>query len=218
MTCKDNVIAIDGPAASGKGTLARNLAEKLDYAYLDTGKLYRVVGWRVLRDEGDPGDETTAVKAARDVREVFSLDMLGNPDLTRDDVGEAASKVSVFPEVRAALLALQQDFAAEPPAGRKGAVLDGRDIGTVVCPNAKVKLFVIADTEVRAERRYKELQSKGIDVTYEAVLADMRKRDARDSGRAAAPLKPADDAVILDTSTMDPDEVLEKALEIVHSA
>jgi cytidylate kinase len=142
--------------------------------------------------------------------------MLRNPELLSDVAGQAASKVSAIPGVREALLQLQRDFANSPPEGFSGAVLDGRDIGTVVCPEAKYKLYVTADTEVRAKRRHKELQSSGIDVTYEAVLADMRQRDARDSGRKTAPLKPADDAVVLDTSGLDIEQALQAALDIIR--
>lgn len=210
------VIAIDGPAASGKGTLARGLAEKLGYAYLDTGKLYRVVGKAVLEAGGDPDDPDDAIPEARDFRDNFNPALLSDPGLARDDVGQAASKVSAIPEVREALLQLQRSFALSPPEGFNGAVLDGRDIGTVICPEAAHKLYVTAETEIRAQRRHKELQSRGIVATYEAVLADMRQRDARDSGRQAAPLKPAKDAVVLDTSDLDASQTLEAALRIIR--
>ncbi len=213
-----NIIAIDGPAASGKGTLARKLAEALDYAHLDTGKLYRAVGIRILRKHHDPGNERDAVAAAQEMMEHFSPEFLFNPELGNDDVGEAASKASQFPGVRDALLQLQKNFAANPPDGKKGAVLDGRDIGTVVCAEAKIKIFIVADTAVRAQRRYKELHSKGIDVTYEAVFADMQRRDERDSGRDAAPLKPAEDAFVMDTTHLTVREVFERAMNIVDSA
>jgi cytidylate kinase len=170
----------------------------------------------VLRSGGDPDDPAAAIPAANQFRNNFDPDMLADPELLKDTAGQAASKVSAIPEVREALLALQHDFADKPPAGFAGAVLDGRDIGTVICPEAKYKLFVTADTEIRAERRHKELQSRGIAVTYEAVLADMRQRDARDSGRKTAPLKPAEDAVVLDTTNMDIDQVLEEALRIIR--
>jgi cytidylate kinase len=212
---KSRVIAIDGPAASGKGTLARSLADRLGFAYLDTGKLYRAAGLAVLGEHGDPADDRSAVLAAEALRDGFTPGMLSDPGLGRDETGSAASKVSVFPGVLAALLDLQKQFAANPPQNKPGAVLDGRDIGTVVCPDADIKFFVTAAIDVRAERRYKELQSKDIDVTYEAVLAEMRRRDARDSGRAASPMKAADDAVILDTTHMHADEALQEALRIV---
>ncbi len=211
------IIAIDGPAASGKGTLARKLAEVLGYAYLDTGKLYRAVGVRVLEAGKNPQNARAAIRAAELLRDEFDVKWLADPVLLTDKAGQAASKVAVVPDVRMALFDLQRSFALNPPDGKKGAVLDGRDIGTVVCPDAPVKLYITASTEVRAQRRTKELQSKGIDVTYEAVLAEMRQRDARDQGRDTAPLRAADDAFVLDTSDLDMDQVLEKALEFVRT-
>lgn len=213
---QNNVIAIDGPAASGKGTLARTLADKLGYAYLDTGKLYRVVGFNVLQKGGDPGDPDTSIYEALDLRNNFEISMLFNPELTTDEAGQAASKASAIPRVRDALFLLQQEFAANPPKGFSGAVLDGRDIGTVICPKAGHKFFVTASTEIRAARRHKELQSKGINVTYDAVLADMKERDARDSNRETAPLKPAEDAVVIDTTHLDIPQVLENVLKIIR--
>ncbi len=215
MNEKVKVIAIDGPAASGKGTLARGLAERLGYAYLDTGKLYRVVGLDVLRKGGNPDDPKDAILAAENFRVNFSSGMLADPELSTDQAGQAASKVSVIPQVRDALLELQKNFAKNPPQGFNGAILDGRDIGTVICPEAEYKFFVTADTEIRAIRRHKELQNRGIAVTYEAVLEDMRQRDARDSGRQAAPLKAAEDAVVLDTTDLDASQALEEALRII---
>ncbi len=205
------IIAIDGPAAAGKGTLARRLAEQLDLAYLDTGLLYRATGKRVLEAGADPEDPAAAEAQAR----ALTPADLDRPDLRVDSVAQAASKVSAVPGVRAALLEFQRNFAATPPGGAKGAVLDGRDIGTVVCPDATVKLFVTASDEVRAERRYKELREKDPDVIYARVLEEMRERDARDRSRAVAPLEPAEDATLLDTSAMNADEVFAKALEIV---
>jgi cytidylate kinase len=212
------VIAIDGPAASGKGTLARTLAGRLGYAYLDTGALYRLVGHKVLESGGDAGDEAAALYAAQNLSRTLKPDDLQNPALRTDNVGQAASKVAKFAGVRAALLQFQKDFAAKPPAGVSGVILDGRDIGTVICPDAPVKLFVTASVEERSKRRYLELTSKGISTTMDEVLADMKERDARDSGRDTAPLKPADDAHILDTSQMDAAAVLEKALSIIATA
>ena len=209
------VIAIDGTAASGKGTLARRLARQLGYAYLDTGKLYRYVGYSIVRDGNDPADEATAEEKARGLEGHLNSDMLADPVLTSDIAGDAASKVAVFDGVRAALLDFQRNFAAKPPENAKGAILDGRDIGTVICPDADLKLFIDANVEIRAKRRYKELQSKEIPVTYGAVLADMRARDARDSGRKNAPMKPADDAIVLDTSEMTAEDVLNKALSLI---
>jgi cytidylate kinase len=206
------IIAIDGPAASGKGTLARRLAERFDLARLDTGLLYRAVGLAVLRRGGDPSDSETAAAAARSL----DLDGLEDPALRAPEVTDAASKVAAIPGVRAALLELQRRFAHEPPGGKRGAVLDGRDIGTVICPDADVKLFVTASSEVRAERRHKELRERGLDSIYAGVLQDLRERDARDAARAVAPLKPADDAVVLDTSVLDADQAFEAAVKIIE--
>ncbi len=215
MSELNNIIAIDGPAASGKGTLARSLADTLDFAYMDTGALYRLVGFTVLERGGDPANSDEAVEAAHFCRDFFDPNLLENPALRLDESGQAASKVAVVPQVREALLDLQKGFAVRPGASYKGAILDGRDIGTVICPEAPVKLFISASDEVRAQRRTKELQSKGIEVTYGAVLKDMRERDARDAARAAAPMKPADDAIAIDTSDLTPAEILDKALGIV---
>ncbi|WP_417831894.1 (d)CMP kinase [Terasakiella sp.] len=205
------VVAIDGPAAAGKGTLARRVAQDLNLAYLDTGLLYRATGFSVLQEQGDPSDENLALVAAQNLQPTD----LENDTLRHDEAAQAASKVAVIQSVRDELLAFQRRFAAEPPAGKNGAVLDGRDIGTVVCPQADVKLFVTASTEVRAQRRLKELQDRGLDAIYAQVLKDMKDRDARDSQRAAAPLKAADDAVILDTSDLDIEEVIAQAKSII---
>lgn len=213
---KPFIIAIDGTAASGKGTLARRLAALLGFAYLDTGKLYRYVGLAVLESGGDPDREEDAAAAARALEGRLRPADLADPALETDRAGKAASCVARFPAVRAALLDLQRNFAARPPDGVKGAILDGRDIGTVICPDAPLKFFVTAPAAVRAERRYKELQSKGFSVKYDAVLADMLERDARDAGRKDAPMKPADDAIVLDTGAMDPGAVLQAALSHVR--
>ncbi len=207
------IIAIDGPSAAGKGTLARRLAAALDFAVLDTGLLYRAVGAKVLAQGQDPGDPAAAERAAV---ELVTED-LSRTDLRSEAVGEAASQVAALPEVRAQLLAFQRRFAAEPPAGKAGAVLDGRDIATVVCPEAEVKVFLTADLEARAARRSKELRERGEEAIYPRVLQEMQDRDARDSGRAAAPLRPADDAIVLDTTEMDPDAVFEAVLAVVQS-
>ncbi|MCE8509141.1 (d)CMP kinase [Ruegeria pomeroyi] len=190
-------VAIDGPAAAGKGTISKAVAAHFGFAHLDTGLLYRAVGRRTLAGEA-------AEAAARDLRP----EDLERDDLRTAEVAQAASKVAVIPEVRAALVDFQRAFARR--AG--GAVLDGRDIGTVICPEAEVKLFVTASAEIRAERRYLELTGKGHDTTREAVLADVRERDARDADRATAPMKPAKDAVLLDTSTMDIPTALSAAI------
>lgn len=205
------IIAIDGPAASGKGSLAKKLAAHLGFAHLDTGLLYRKIGLDVLKSGGNPGLEADAIAAAK----TLDASALDDPTLKSDEAGNAASQVGQFAAVRNALFQFQRDFAQKNAAG---VILDGRDIGTVICPDATVKLFITASAEVRAERRLKELQDRGIAARYADVLADMKERDARDSGRSAAPLKPAADAHILDTSTMTPDEVLEKALFIIAQA
>ena len=209
------VIAIDGPAASGKGTLARRIAQTLGYAWLDTGLLYRAAGIVAADAGANPADPVAAAEAARELsRRVAEQGpaALGDPRLRGDQAADAASKLSVVPAARAALLELQRDFARSPAAG---AVLDGRDIGTVVCPDAEVKLYVIADVEERARRRVKELQARGQAAIYQAVLEDLKQRDARDSGRAVAPLKPAYDAFLLDTSALDADQALAAALSII---
>ena len=197
------IIAVDGPAAAGKGTVARALAAHFGYHFLDTGALYRMVGLAVLQAGKDPQDAEAAVTAAR------GLDPQAFEDgaLRNEKVGAAASVVAVIPEVRAALLQFQRDFARRKP----GAVLDGRDIGTVVCPDADVKLYVTASPEVRAKRRQAEL--RGTD--YDAVLAEIKARDARGSQRAAAPLAAAPDAVVIDTSSLSVSEVVAQAVDLI---
>lgn len=210
------IIAIDGPAASGKGTLARKLAQRLGYAYLDTGALYRCVGKAVLDAGGDPADEATAIRAAQSLQNTIKAEDLQNPALRTDRVGQAASNVGKFPAVRQALFDFQKNFAKTPRQGSGGVILDGRDIGTVICPDADVKLFITASIEERSKRRLKELQSKGIATDFDTVLAEMKERDARDSGRDTAPLKPAADAHIIDTSAMSEGEVMELTLSIIR--
>ena len=205
------IVAVDGPVAAGKGTLARRLAQHFGLAYLETGALYRAVGLSVLRAGGDPADETAALAAVDRLRP----EDLNDPALREERTGEAASVVAAMPAVRAALLDYQRAFAANPPDGQSGAVLDGRDIGTVVCPAAEVKLFVTASAEERARRRYEELVARGELVGYDAVLADLRRRDARDAERAVAPLKPADDAYLLDTTDLDIEAAFVAACAIV---
>ncbi len=207
------VVAIDGPVAAGKGTLARALAARFGFAYLDTGSLYRAVGSKLLRQGGDPSDADFAAKIAQSLE---SSD-LSAPDLRAEAVGLAASKVASIPAVRAALLEYQRRFASQPPQNAPGAVLDGRDIGTVICPDAPVKLFVTASDEVRAERRFKELQAKGEAVLLADVLADLRRRDAQDASRATAPLKPAEDAHLLDTSGLDIEAAVAAAAKLVSA-
>jgi len=208
------VVAIDGPAASGKGTLARRLAERFGLAHLDTGKLYRATALLLLDAGADPADPEAATDAARRVDPAS----LGDPRLLSEPVARVSSVVAAIPELRAALLAMQRDFAAHPPAPARGAVLDGRDIGTAVCPDAAVKLFVNASPEARAERRAKELRERGAAVIYRDVLQDMKERDARDSMRRVAPLVAAPDAVILDTTGLDADQALEQASDIIARA
>lgn len=215
------IIAVDGPSASGKGTLARRLADQFHLSYLDTGALYRVVAKRLLDEGANPDDPAAGIRAATYIRDHLEWKMMDDPYIRTDQVADATSRSSRFPEVREILLETQRLYAYHPPerpghTHYQGSVLDGRDIGTVVCPDAHIKFFVTASTEVRADRRYKELTAKGIITSYEAVLADMIGRDKRDSERATAPLKPAPDAVILDTSTLDADAAFEKATEIVR--
>lgn len=205
------IVAIDGPAAAGKGTLARRIAETFDFAYLDTGSLYRATAKKVLNDGIDPNDDAACAKVA----EALSPEDLNADGLRTEEVGQAASIISAIPDVRAALLKFQRTVASSPPGGKPGAVLDGRDVGTVVCPDAEVKLFVTASTEVRAERRHKELREAGQDAIYARVLEEMKERDERDTNRSVAPLKPADDATVIDTSELNADEVFEKAHKIV---
>ena len=209
------IIAIDGPAASGKGTLARRIADELDFAHMDTGLLYRAVAHKVLEGRGNPDDPATAIRAAESLAAAKSHSFLHNQELRSDLVAETAAKVAAIPDVRKILFTLQRSFATRPGAPYKGAVLDGRDIGTVICPEAPVKFFVTASPETRAERRLKELQSKGLAVTYEAVLRDMRERDARDAERITKAAQ-AGDAILLDTTDMTPDEALEFALSVIN--
>lgn len=202
------VIAIDGPAASGKGTLARRLAARFGLPHLDTGLLYRATACALL-DEGRPLDDVrAAVEAARGL----ALSDFDEARLRTRELGEAASVVAAIPQVRAALVDMQRGFASRP----QGAVLDGRDIGTVICPDAPVKIFVTASPEKRAQRRALELASRGEKVDYSAVLADVRKRDERDSARSQAPLKQAEDAVALDTTDLDIEGAFRAACEIVE--
>ena len=208
------IIAIDGPAASGKGTLARRLAAHFNLAYLDTGTLYRAVGQAVLDAEGNPGEPKDAIAAAR------ALDPAALEDdrLRSAEAGNAASEVAAIDGVREALLDFQRVFARLHPDDCDGAVLDGRDIGTVVCPDAHVKLFVTADVEERARRRAAEFAARGSAVAYEEVLADLKVRDARDAARDRAPLKPAEDAHLLDTTELDIEAAFERARDIVDAA
>ena len=211
------VIAIDGPAASGKGTLGRRIAATLGYAHLDTGGLYRAVALAMLRAGGDPGDAGAAAVTARGLSADAMASLLADPGLRDDATGVGASKVAAVPAVRQALLEFQRAFAERPPGGARGAVLDGRDIGTVICPEAPAKLFVTADVETRARRRFEELLARGIPAIYAAVLEDMKDRDARDSQRAVAPLKPAGDAFLLNTSALNADQAFDAAMTFIRS-
>jgi cytidylate kinase len=193
-------VAIDGPAAAGKGTIAKAVAAHFGFAFLDTGLLYRAVGAKVLAG-------ADAVEAA----EALTAEDLDAEGLRRPEVAQAASRAAAIPAVRQALVEFQRSFARRPG----GAVLDGRDIGTVICPEAEVKLYVTASAEVRAERRYLEDKAKGSTMTREEVLAEVRARDERDSARATAPLKPAEDAAIIDTSELTIEEAVARALEVI---
>ena len=201
------IIAVDGPAASGKGTIARALAAHYGLPHLDTGLLYRAVGLSVTRAGGHPASEADAVKGCD-----FPDALLADPALKTEEAGAAASLVSAFPAVRAALLDRQRAFAAQP----RGAVLDGRDIGTVIVPQADAKLYVKATPTVRAQRRHAELRRLGIGISFDQVLADIRARDRRDSERAAAPLTQAPDAALLDTSYLDIDAAVDRAISLVE--
>ncbi|MBL27424.1 MAG: cytidylate kinase [Rhodospirillaceae bacterium] len=208
------IIAVDGPAASGKGTLSRRLAERLGLAYLDTGSLYRATAARVLRAGDDPHDPGAAAGAAASLTE-RDLDA---PELREEAVSNAASVVAAIPEVRSALLEYQRAYAESPPPGKGGAVLDGRDIGTVVLPGADRKIFVTASLEERARRRHRELQARGVPSIEERVLQEMQERDARDRERSVAPLAVAADAFLLDTTELDADAAFEAALAFVLSS
>jgi len=205
---KRAVIAVDGPAASGKGTIARALATHFGLPFMDTGLLYRAVALNLWRWGGDPANEFEALRAAGELG--FNLD---DPELRSEPVSQFASAVSVYPSVRTALFKRQQDFAAQDG----GAVLDGRDIGTVIAPQADVKLFVTASAEVRAERRMRELRQRGMHAHYDDVLADIRARDERDSTREVAPLVPAPDAILLDTSNLDVDAAIAEAVRLAEA-
>lgn len=208
------IIAIDGPAASGKGALGRRLAEHYGLAYLDTGLLYRAVGKAMLDRGVDPGSEHAAIETAK----ALSSDQLDASVLGGKEVAQAASKVSAIPGVRQALLAFQRSFAETPPGARPGAVLDGRDIGTIVYPGADAKLFIDADIGERARRRHRELAASRPELTYDEVLADLEARDKRDREREVAPLAKAPDAFFLDTSTLDADQAFQAALSLVEKA
>ncbi len=215
------IITIDGPAAAGKGTLASTLSEKYHLAYFDTGMIYRAVGLEIRLSGVDVNDEQQALQVAQTMTFPRMMELSKDKRLRDSIGGEYASIIAAMTSVRAKLLKMQQDFALHPvyadgtPA--KGAIYDGRDTGTVVCPHADIKFYITASPEVRAERRYKEFVAKGVDISYEQVLQDVKVRDERDSNRSSAPLKPAEDAIILDTSNLSIVEVLKKACEIIDS-
>lgn len=204
------IVAVDGPAASGKGTLARALARHYGLAYLDTGSLYRAVGQAVLASGGDPADEKAALAAA----EALDAAKIDEKAIRTAEAGHTASVVAAMPSVRTAILGLQRRFAAQKP----GAVLDGRDIGTVVCPEAQVKLFVSASPEVRARRRWLELNNSGSALSEAQVLEDVKERDRRDAERAISPMKPAPDAHLLDTSDLSIEAAFDAAVAIIDKA
>lgn len=201
------IIAVDGPTASGKGTIARALAAHFGLPHLDTGLLYRAVGRTVAQNGGDPDSEADAFAACG-----FSDDLLADPELRSEVSGGLASRVSVHPAVRRALFERQRAFATRPG----GAVLDGRDIGTVIAPDADVKLFVVADLHTRAQRRYREMHESGRDVTLEAITGELAARDQRDAGRRDAPLRAAGDAITLDTTKITRDAAAQEAIRIVR--
>lgn len=208
------IIAIDGPAASGKGTLARKLAEHYNLALLDTGALYRAVGWNVLEDGGDPENELDALKAAG---KLAGTD-LKNPSLRTESTAGAASKVAAIPAVRQTLVDFQRHFAHNPPAGKDGTILDGRDIGTVICPDAPIKIFITADVETRAKRRFlEEFGEDGTKENFQKILGDLKTRDELDMNRTVSPLKQAENAYLIDTSLSDIETVFEAALKYVSS-
>jgi CMP/dCMP kinase len=212
------IIAIDGPAAAGKGTLAKRLGKHFGLELLDTGLLYRAVGRKVIDAVVEIGDDPKIYSfvAEKIARNLVPADLKVD-GLRTDQAAQAASKISTVPEVRAALLDFQRAFAKYPPNRGKGAILDGRDIGTVVCPDADIKLFIFASIEVRAKRRYKELQYRGVKAIYARVLEDMEKRDARDMGRDASPLVAAKDSFKLNTNNLDADKTLAAALDYIQN-
>ncbi len=208
------IIAVDGPAAAGKGTLARALAAHFGFAYLDTGALYRGVAHAVLTSGASATDERAALQAAQTL-DPAQIDLTA---IRTTEVSEAASLVAALPPVRAEILAFQRNFAVHPPGGQAGAILDGRDIGTIVCPDADAKIYVTARPEVRAHRRWLELEGSGSDLSETQVLDDVRARDARDTGRTASPLRPAKNAYLLDTSDLSIEAAFDAAVAFIETS
>lgn len=209
---KTFIIALDGPAASGKGTLARKLADHYNLALLDTGILYRAVGWNVINSEGSPEKETDALKAV----EKLPYTNMQNPALRGESTGAAASKVAAIPAVREALRDFQRQFAYNPPDDKAGTILDGRDIGTVICPETPYKLFITADVKTRAKRRFLEdFGQTGTEEDFRNILEDLTARDERDTKRSLSPLKKADDALLIDTTNSSIEAVFEEAVSFI---
>lgn len=216
-TKRPTIIAVDGPAASGKGTLARDLADELGFAYLDTGRLYRYIGQCILDNCGDPANEQEATAMAERVKDHLRPEDLEDPRLGGHEAGNAASRVAQFAGVRQALFDYQINFADNPPDGAPGAVIDGRDIGTVIAPDADVKLYITASPDIRAGRRFRQLQAAGEKVSYDDILQDMHARDKRDAGRQSAPMQQAEDAYVIDTSALDIAAAYAAVTRIVHN-
>ena len=211
------VIAIDGLAGAGKGTIGRELAKEFKMDFLDTGSLYRVVAFNMVNINGDVNRKSDVDFAIKTARKYLTPELLKQPELRDEEVAQMASKVAAIPEVREALLEEQQAFAKNPPNSSVGAILDGRDIGTVVCPDADIKLFITASPEVRAKRRFEELKQTDKNISYEQVLSDIKERDIRDATREIAPTKPADDAIIIDTSNLNKDEVISLVIKEIKN-
>ena len=208
------IVALDGPAASGKGTLARRLATKFNLALLDTGALYRAVGWNVVNSGGNPDNETDALNALK----LIPNTDLSNPELRTESMGDAASKVAKIPAVREGLVDFQRQFANNPPMNKAGAILDGRDIGTVICPDTPFKIFITADVTTRAKRRFlEEFGEDGTDDQYRSILNDLAARDERDTNRSTSPLKAAENAHLIDTTNSDIEAVFEEAVTYISS-
>lgn len=211
------VIAIDGLAGAGKGTIGRELAKEFKMDFLDTGSLYRVVAFNMVNINGDVNRKSDIDFAIKTAKKYLTPELLEQPELRDEEVAQMASKVAAIPEVREALLEEQQAFAKNPPHSSVGAVLDGRDIGTVVCPDADIKLFITASPEVRAKRRFEELKEAGKNISYEQILSDIKERDIRDATRKIAPTKPAEDAIIIDTSNLNKDEVISLVIKEIKN-